>query len=301
MFKRLFRKKQPKTVIVVSGLPRSGTSMMMKMLEAGGIPPLQDGVRTAGRGGRNINELAVKKGVKPAHGNDARNPQGLARDDVNVVALCDVDRRNLGKAADMFPQARTYEDFRKLFDNAGDIDAVVVSTTEHTHAYAVLPALQLRKHVYCEKPITHNVVEARLLAEEAARAGVATQMGTQIHGMPNYRRVVELIQSGAIGKVREAHTWVSRAWGLQSKAEAEANNDRVFVTERPSEAMTPPEYLNWELWLGPGTVPAVPRSLLPRSEVVPLVGFWQRHDVGSGKSLERPRLVGPQARCAADD
>jgi predicted dehydrogenase len=190
-------------------------------------------------------------GVGGRGGANLRTLTSANADLVNVVALCDVNAQNLGKAADQFPMARTYADFRKLYDDANDIDAVVVSTAEHTHAYATLPALKLGKHVYCEKPLTHNVVEARLIAAAAAEAGVVTQMGTQIHGMPNYRRVVELIRSGAIGPVREAHVWVSRAWGLQSQEDAERHKDIVFVTERPAEAMTPPEHLNWDLWLGP--------------------------------------------------
>ena len=97
---------------------------------------------------------------------------------------------------------------------AKEFDAVVVSTCEHTHAFATLPALQLGKHVYCEKPLTHNIWEARVIREAAAKTKVATQMGTQIHASDNYRRVVELIQAGAIGPVREVHVWVSRAWGL---------------------------------------------------------------------------------------
>jgi len=172
--------------------------------------------------------------------------------EVNVVAICDVDERHLGKAASKHPHARKYIDFRKMFDeNTEDIDAVVVSTTEHTHAYATLPALQLGKHVYCEKPLTHNVVESRLIMETAAKSQVATQMGTQIHGMPNYRRVVELIQSGAIGSVTECHVWVSRAWGLQSAEQAKANGDVIHVTDRPAKGMTPPKFLDWDLWLGP--------------------------------------------------
>jgi hypothetical protein len=157
----------------------------------------------------------------------------------------------LSAAAAKFPAARKYADFRRLFDDANSFDAVVVSTTEHTHAFATLLALQLGKHVYCEKPLTHNVWEARVIRDAARKAKVATQMGTQIHAAENYRRVVELIQTGAIGPVREAHVWVSRAWGLQSKEAAERNQDRVLVTERPREAMPVPEGLNWDLWLGP--------------------------------------------------
>jgi predicted dehydrogenase len=169
----------------------------------------------------------------------------------NIVALCDVNTEYLGKAAEKFPAARKYRDFRKLYDDAADIDAVVVSTTEHTHALATLPALKLKKHVFCEKPLTHDVREARLIIDAAREAGVATQMGIQIHAGDNYRRVVELVRSGAIGTVREVHVWVSRAWGWQSRQEAEANKDIVFVQERPKEAMTPPQGLDWDLWIGP--------------------------------------------------
>ncbi len=170
---------------------------------------------------------------------------------VEVVALCDVDRRHLDSASELFPSARKYADFRRIYEDAKDIDGVVISIAEHTHAYAVLPALRLGKHVYCEKPLTHNVAEARLITDVAAKAGVATQMGTQMHASPNYHRVVELIQSQAIGAVTEVHVWVARAWGLQSKEEAEAHKDRVYVAERPTEAMNPPEFLDWDLWLGP--------------------------------------------------
>ena len=123
----------------------------------------------------------------------------------NIVALCDVSERNLQKAAANAPHAKKFRDFRKLYDELKDseFEAVVVSSTEHTHAFATLPALQRKKHVYCEKPLTHSVREARIITEAARKAGVATQMGTQIHATSNYRRVVELVQSGAIGPVRE--------------------------------------------------------------------------------------------------
>ncbi len=144
-------------------------------------------------------------------------------------------------------------DFRKLYDELKDseFDAVVVSGTEHTHAFATLPALLRKKHVYCEKPLTHSLREARLITEAAKRAGVATQMGTQIHASSNYRRVVELVQSGAIGPVREAHVWVSRAWGRQSREDARKHNDIVWITERPKEEEKVPRGLDWDLWLGP--------------------------------------------------
>jgi len=151
----------------------------------------------------------------------------------NIVAVCDVNERNLDTAVKRHPQARKFTDYRRLYDEVKDLDAVVVSCAEHTHAFAVLPALQMRKHVYCEKPLSHSVWEARVLTEEARRAKVATQMGTQIHAGTNFRRVVELIQNGAIGPVREAHVWVGRAWGRQDPEAAKRNRDIVTLTERP--------------------------------------------------------------------
>jgi predicted dehydrogenase len=169
----------------------------------------------------------------------------------NIVVLCDVSAKALDLAARKYPDAQTFTDFRKVFDKPDRFDAVVVSTCEHTHAFATMLALKHRKHVYCEKPLTHNVWEARRIREEAAKAKVVTQMGIQMHATENYRRVVELVQAGAVGAIREVHVWVSRAWGLQSKEEAERNKDIVFVTERPAERMPVPEGLDWDLWLGP--------------------------------------------------
>ena len=169
----------------------------------------------------------------------------------NIVALCDVHQPHVLKAAQKYPAAKQYKDFRKVFDDAKAFDAVTVSTCEHTHAFAVLPALQLKKHVYCEKPLTHDVWEVGVLLDATRKAKVATQMGTQIHAGDNYRRVVELIQAGAIGPVREAHVWVGRAWGLQSEEEAKAHKDIVSVRERPAGSTPVPEGLDWDLWIGP--------------------------------------------------
>ena len=198
--------------------------------------------------GKGLNEK-LNIAIVGAGGRGASNTQSVSSE--NIVALCDVDEERLDKAGQKYPRARKYIDFRKLFDQAGDIDAVVVSTAEHTHAFATLAALRLGKHVYCEKPLTHSIEEARLVAQTAKNAKVATQMGTQIHATDNYRRVVELVRTGAVGPVREAHVWVSRAWGWQSPEEAKANKDLVSVQERPREAMTPPKSLHWDLFLGP--------------------------------------------------
>jgi predicted dehydrogenase len=169
----------------------------------------------------------------------------------NIVALCDVNENNLKFGASRHPRARQTTDFRKLYDHAGEFDAVVISTCEHTHAFATMPALLLGKHVYCEKPLTHSIWEARKIREAAGKANVATQQGTQIHAQDNYRRVVELIQSGAIGSVSETHVWVNRAWGRQSAEDAKTNRDIVAVRERPAGKPAIPSSLNWDLWLGP--------------------------------------------------
>ena len=199
--------------------------------------------------GTNLNEK-LNVAIIGSGGRGGSNLAGVASE--NVVALCDVNENGLGEASKLHPQARKVTDFRKLFDHAQEFDAVVVSTCEHTHAFATLPALQLGKHVYCEKPLTHNIYEARVIREATAKAGVATQMGTQIHASDNYRRVVELVQAGTIGPVREAHVWTSRAWGWHpTVAEAQAANDIVHVRDRPTESHSVPANLDWDLWLGP--------------------------------------------------
>ncbi len=187
-------------------------------------------IAVGGRGGGNLGEVAATE---------------------NIVAICDVDESRLGPVAEKYPQARKEVDFRKLFDRPQDFDAVLVSTCEHSHALATMLALKNKKHVYCEKPLTHDVWEARQVRLAAAEAGVATQMGIQIHAGDNYRRVVEIIQSNAIGAVREAHVWVSRAWGWQSPEDAQKNQDIVSVLERPIEVDQVPAGLHWDLWLGP--------------------------------------------------
>jgi predicted dehydrogenase len=204
----------------------------------------------------------------------AANLKGVGTE--NIVALCDVDEKAIDAAGDTYPKAKKYTDFRKLFDDAKRFDAVVVSTCEHTHALATLLALKHGKHVYCEKPLTYNIAEARQVREEAARAKVVTQMGIQMHSSENYRRVVELMQTGILGQVREVHVWVSRAWGLQSDADAKRNKDVYVVHERPTKAETVPEGLHWDLWLGPA--PERPFS----SAYVPGPRWYRWWDFGNG-------------------
>ena len=199
--------------------------------------------------GRNLNEK-LNIAVIGCGGRGASNMRGVESE--NIVALCDVNGNNLGFGKQRHPQASAFTDFRRLYDSVSNkLDAVVVSTCEHTHAFATLPALQLGKHVYCEKPLTYNIAECRKIRLAAKRAKVATQMGTQIHAGDNYRRVVELIQTGAIGDVSEVHVWVGRAWGRQSADDAKKHGDIVAIREKPVAADEIPSGLDWDLWLGP--------------------------------------------------
>jgi len=165
----------------------------------------------------------------------------------NVVALCDVNSELLGAAAARFPRAKAYADFRKLLEETSSrIDAVTVSTPDHTHAAASAMAMRMGKHCYCEKPLTHTVHEARVLTDLAREKKLATQLGTQIHNEgTNYRRAVELVQGGAIGPVREAHVWLGANFQGPPKP--------TSMTQRGAPADKPPvpKNLNWDLWLGP--------------------------------------------------
>jgi predicted dehydrogenase len=173
-------------------------------------------------------------GVAGQAGSDIKQ---LVAGGAEIVALCDVheSRKEVGEQRERFPKAPFFTDFRKMID-AGGFDGVLVGTPDHTHAIATLTALRAGYDVYCEKPLTHTVEEARLVAQTAARTKRVTQMGTQIHGSDNYRRVVELIQSGAIGDVKEVHVMCSKSWGGEGKR---------------GEAQPVPKGLNFDLWLGP--------------------------------------------------
>jgi predicted dehydrogenase len=207
-------------------------------------------------------------------GRGATNLKAVASE--NIVVLCDVDADAVDRAAVQYPQARKVADLRKIFDRPNEFDAVVVSTCEHTHVFATMLALKAGKHVYCEKPLTYNIAEARLVRETASKLKLATQMGNQGHASDNHRRVKEIILSGAIGPVREVHVWVNRAWGLQSDDAAKRNKDIVFTTERPKEVEPVPAALDWELWLGPA--PARPFN----SVYVPGPKWYRWWDFGNG-------------------
>ena len=178
-----------------------------------------------------------------------------------IVALCDVheSRDEVVKNRKQFAKAKFYTDFRRVFDRK-DIDAVLVATPDHVHALPTLMALRSGKHVYCEKPLTHSVHEARLVIETAAKMKRVTQMGTQIHAESNYRRVVEVIQTGTIGSVREVHVWVARVWGGE---------------DRPRETPPIPAGLHYDLWLGPAPYRPYHPAYLPGK----WRGWW---DFGGG-------------------
>lgn len=158
----------------------------------------------------------------------------------NIVALCDIDAGRLGPAKERFPQAAAYDDFRRVFDHQ-QLDGVVVSTPDHMHAIPVVRALRDKLAVYCEKPLTHSIYEARLVSRLAAEAGVATQMGNQIHSGENYRRVVEIIRAGVIGPVRRVHVWQGGGINWQFGVK---RGERVSAGE-------PPPGVSYDLWIGP--------------------------------------------------
>lgn len=153
----------------------------------------------------------------------------------NIVALCDINSDYLAAARQKFPDAAPYRDFRRMLDR-NDLDAVVIGTPDHTHAVATVAALRSGRHVYCEKPLAHTVSEARRIAEVARRHKRITQLGTQIHATNNYHQVVNLIQSGVIGPVREVHVWVGVVY---------------TAAHLPTDTPPVPADLDWDLWLGP--------------------------------------------------
>ncbi len=157
------------------------------------------------------------------------------KESVNVAALCDVDEVYLAKVSQEHPSAVTYNDYRKMMEQK-DLDAIVVATPDHTHAVITMAALKSGRHVYCEKPLTHTISEARIITETARKLNRVTQLGTQIHAGSNYRRVVELIQSNAIGPVKEVHVWVAATYGGMDK---------------PTDIPPVPSTLHYDEWLGP--------------------------------------------------
>jgi len=174
-------------------------------------------------------------GVGNMGGEDLRDISSHPK--VDVVALCDVDAINLSAARKLHPKARVFFDYRVMLDEMKDeIDAVIVSTPDHTHAPASLLAMKMGKNVYCQKPLTHYVAESRAMKKMAAEKNLVTQMGIQVHSFYDYKLATLLIQDGIIGKVHTVHAWSPKSWGYNgSEPEGE---DPV------------PAQLDWNLWLG---------------------------------------------------
>lgn len=186
-------------------------------------------IAAIGAGGKGDSNIRYAAGFK----------EGKRKTDDDIVALCDVDDERAASSFQRFPNAKRFKDFRKMLDDmANDIDAVIVSTPDHTHAVAAMAAMQLGKHVYVEKPLTHSVHEARMLTEAARNYNVVTQMGNQGNSSDDIRRICEWIWAGTIGEVREVHCWTNRPVWKQGLL-------------RPTEAPSVPRTLNWDLWLGP--------------------------------------------------
>ncbi len=177
-------------------------------------------------------------------GMGAANLQQLESE--NVAALCDVDPEYAGRTFKKYPKAKIYKDYRRMLERQKDIDAVVVATPDHTHAVISMAAIQAGKHVYCQKPLTHDVYEARMLAKTAREAKVSTQMGIQGHSRESTRLICEWIWDGAIGEIQEVDAWCSLSYYPWGHAGWSSRWDR-----RPQETPPVPASLDWDLWIGP--------------------------------------------------
>jgi len=222
------------------------------VLGRGGEPPSNKlNIGVVGSGGRGVDDI---EGVKSQ----------------NIVALCDVDWRSAAATFKRFPKAAQHRDFRVMLEKEKRIEAVVVATPDHTHAVASMAAIKLGKHVYCEKPLTRTVYEARALAKAAREAKVATQMGNQGMAFEGNRLINEWLEDGAIGPVREVHVWSDRPTHRGKLPLYWAQG-----IERPTDTPPVPEQLDWDLWLGP----APWRPYHPAYVPFKWRGWW---DFGSG-------------------
>jgi predicted dehydrogenase len=205
------------------------------------------GIGVGGQGGEDIKQMASE----------------------NIVALCDVDWNHAAHMFKKYTGAKPYKDYRKMLDEEKNIDAVVVGTPDHLHAFASMAAIKLGKHVYCEKPLTHSVWEARQLATAAREHKVATQMGNQGQASEETRRLCEMVWAGVIGPVREAHIWTDRpSQGLFNEYWPQG-------VDRPKDTPPVPETLDWDLWLGPAPYRPYHPAYLPFK----WRGWW---DFGTG-------------------
>jgi predicted dehydrogenase len=202
---------------------------------AGYTPPSEKlNVAGVGVGGMGADNIAKIAGMEE----DQNENLTKVRDGENIVALCDVDSEKAADIFNVFPKAKKYTDFRKMLEKQKDIDAVVIATPDHTHAVIAMMAMKMGKHVYCQKPLTRTVYEARMLTETARKYKVATQMGNQGNSGEGVRLICEWIWDGAIGPVHEVHSWTDRPVWPQG-------------IPRPKDEHPVPSSLDWDLWLGP--------------------------------------------------
>lgn len=179
------------------------------------------GIGCEGKGWSDINEMA-------------------SHDASHFVGFCDVDLSRTEKVRKLNPDAPVVQDYRELLSDLGDkVDAVTVSTPDHMHAFIGLDAMRQGKHVYCQKPLTHNVWEARQMTLQAKKSNVITRLGNQIHSHEYYRTAVGFIQSGGIGKVKRVHSWC-----------AATGHGKSFHIDRPKQPVVEPKSLDWDRWLG---------------------------------------------------
>jgi predicted dehydrogenase len=206
---------------------------------------------------------ALRVGMIACGGKGAHNLGALAECGVTIAALCDIDDHRLSSAAGKFPEAKTFNDYRKMLETMGkELDAVCISTPDHCHAPAATLAMSLGKHVYCEKPLSHNIAEARVMAKMAGEKKLATQMGNQGHSSHGSADQVAWIRSGAVGAVHEVHVWTDRPIWPQG-------------CTLPTENPPCPPGVKWDLWLGPAPV----RPYNPCYEPFTWRGWW---DFGTG-------------------
>jgi len=201
------------------------------LARAGTIPPGEKmniaGVGVGGMGGNNVHQCMSE----------------------NIVALCDVDHRYAAKTFKKYPGAKLYRDFRQMLEEERNLDGVIIGTPDHTHAAVTMSAIQCGLHVYCQKPLTHDIYEARTLAKAAREAGITSQMGIQGHSGEGLRLICEWIWGGVIGTVKEIDAWCSLSYYPFGHAAWSSK-----WSDRPQDTLPMPEGLEWDLWLGPAPV-----------------------------------------------
>ena len=206
----------------------------------------------------------VALAVVGAGGRGAENIREAVDAGAQIVALCDCDEQNAADSFAKYPDARKYRDWRRMLDAEKTVDAVLVATPDHNHAIVSIAAMQLGKHVYCEKPLAHSIWEARQMAIAATTSRVSTQMGIQGHSYVGTRRAVEVIRAGLLGDVTELHVWTDRPAGWWPQG-----------VLRPADTPPVPPTLDWDVWLGP----APERPYNPAYVPFKWRGFW---DFGTG-------------------